>query len=158
MGESPAGVRRDARFQDRPGPARRARRTFAMPHTRRTPPRASARGFTLIEVLVTLVILSTGIVLVLQAFETSAAALGEARRATRAMMLIESKLAEIEAEDEGAKAASGNFERPYESFRYRIEVKSAGGGRDAGYEKVVVTVWQEQTEVQYAVSTLQRKF
>jgi hypothetical protein len=54
-----------------------------------------ALSFTLIEVLITLVILSTSIVLVLRAFGTAAAALGESRDCLWTSLLAKEKITEI---------------------------------------------------------------
>lgn len=54
-------------------------------------------GFTLIEVLVALVILSTGIVLVLRAFETALAASERSRDSMIATMLVREKLNQVES-------------------------------------------------------------
>jgi len=78
-------------------------------------------GFTLVEVLVTLVILSTGIVLVLRAFETSLVALGDARDNLWAVNLMRQKTAEAElalAAGSSPPSTSESFDRdPYRGFR-----------------------------------------
>ena len=62
-----------------------------------TAARLAIRGFTLIEVLVALVILSTGIVLVLRAFETALTASVRARDSMLATLLLRDKLSQVEA-------------------------------------------------------------
>jgi prepilin-type N-terminal cleavage/methylation domain-containing protein len=85
---------------------------------------ATARGFTLIEVLIALVILSTGIVLVLQAFQTSMVALSESRDAVGASLLREQRLAvgAAAARDGEAPRAvdSGRFESRYSRFSWEV--------------------------------------
>ncbi len=89
-------------------------------------------GFTLVEVLVSLVILSTGIVLVLGAFETSAAALARARDTIRSADLAAGKLAELRtAVRNGADLGpvqNGQFPEPFDRYRweYRVDPESTG--------------------------------
>ena len=87
----------------------------------------SSRGkrrtaFTLIEVLVTLVILSTGIVVVLHAFESSVTALGEARDVLNGTALAQRKRVAIESELAAGgplpTGASGRFEAPFEDYAW----------------------------------------
>lgn len=87
----------------------------------------SRTGFTLIEVLVALVILATGIVVVLRAFQTSAVALGEARDRMWATLLIGEKLSDIEAfvyDNPGLlpESSEGRFTGLYRDFLWRCEV------------------------------------
>ena len=84
---------------------------------------ARQAGFTLIEMLVSLVILSTGIVLVLSALETSAAALGQARVTARASFLMNQRMADLDLEllqDDVAPADNGVFEAPYDAYRWEL--------------------------------------
>ena len=82
--------------------------------------RPAGGGFTLIEVLITLVILSTSLVLVLRAFGTAAAALGESRDSLWASLLTKEKIAEA------AMAAEDNRGAGFRSSSGRIP----GGGVD----------------------------
>lgn len=59
--------------------------------------RRKTSGFTLVEVLVSIVILSIGIVVVLQAFQTSLTALSESRNVLRSSTFARRKLAEIDS-------------------------------------------------------------
>lgn len=63
-----------------------------------------ATGFTLIEVLVALVILSIGIVAVLRSFDTATVALADAREALQATLLAGEKLGEWKAAAAGQAA------------------------------------------------------
>ena len=73
--------------------------------------RSCSAGFTLIEVLVTLVILSTGIVVVLQAFDVAVAALGEARDTLWANAIVREKLAEAVLQVNAGEMAVNEEER-----------------------------------------------
>ena len=111
-------------------------------------------AFTLIEVLVALVILSTGIVVVLQAFQTSATALGDARDTLRATRLIGDKLAEIDARGAVPADGTGVCPNPLSSFRWRVSTGSAGGGvSEEGLTRVTVEVWRESSHVRQSLST-----
>lgn len=87
-------------------------------------------AFTLIEVLVTLVILSTGIVLVLQAFETSLVALGDARDNLWGSFLMRQKMTEVELAFKTGSTPSSSSERfevePYRGFRCDREIMRIG--------------------------------
>ena len=114
-------------------------------------PARGAAGFTLIEVLITVVILAVGIVSVLRAFEVSLAALGEARDSLRTDRVISSRIAAIEvaALREDRSTLSGGARRFSEDgvsgvARVRqIDAGPAGpkGERRTLYE-VTVTVLQ----------------
>jgi type II secretion system protein I len=109
------------------------------------PARRAKRGFTLIEVLVALVILSTGIVLVLRAFETALVASGRGRDSLVATALLRDKLIQVET----ALRLDRNFEPggtetfaegEKKGFTLRCSVNAAGSLRpDCGalYEVLV---------------------
>ena len=84
------------------------------------------KGFTLIEVLVAVVILATGITVILRAFETAIVALDAARDRLVAAVLVRGTVAEIAAGqvlDQGAaRHFSGNFSAPYQRYGWRAEL------------------------------------
>ena len=126
----------------------------------------SSRGFTLIEVLISVVILATGVVVVLQGMHTALAALDAAVDKSRSAMLLRTKIVEAqsaaqEGNDPSSLASSGHFREPYAAYRWRLNVDqgapsgSSGGGTDSGelYE-VGITVWQDGSERSYVASAL----
>jgi prepilin-type N-terminal cleavage/methylation domain-containing protein len=127
--------------------------TTALQRTREPGGRA---GFTLVELLVTLIILSTGIVLVLQAFETSAIALSESRDAMRADWLIRQKLAAMTADPGGDEAGGGSFPPPYNAYQWRAS-RHAIDRNGYSLEHLTVSVWRQDSKAIYAESTLVRK-
>lgn len=61
-------------------------------------PRAKSRGFTLVELMAAIVIFSVGILLVIECLERSAAAARSSETYTRAGLLLQEKLAEVQCE------------------------------------------------------------
>lgn len=127
---------------------------------------SGAAGFTLVEVLISLVILSTGIVLVLQALDTSVVALAESRDTLWASLLLRETLDDVDAfrarHGKALPSASrGTFSGRYANFAWEREVRDAvgpGGGRldsgDAGELKdVIVTVWRTGSDRTYTAAT-----
>ena len=125
------------------------------------------RGFTLIEVLITLVILSTSIVLVLRAFGTAAAALGEVRDSVWASLLIREKLAAaaIAAEESGAAGfttSSGRIPAAGMEYGWTLRVQpvehlpadaSAGRPDSIVLNEAEVTLWRNGSTRERAVTT-----
>ncbi len=100
-----------------------------MRQCRRLLRRSSAPGkaFTLIEVLVSVGILSVGIVVVLQAFSAAAGILDSTRTITRSSLLLRSKLSEIILDAEHGEIQtgyrSGNFGEPFGDYRWSARVE-----------------------------------
>lgn len=118
-------------------------------------------AFTLIEILITIVILSTGIVVILHAFETSMMALTKARDVLACTVLCRDKLSEIKSDIAVGKSpeatSNGSFDGMYEDYRWNTEssllprkVKDnsskRGSDKDDGVKidlyKVEVSVWR----------------
>jgi len=117
----------------------------------------------LIEVLIAIVILSTGIVLVLRAFETSVVALGEARDSLWASLMIREKMDEVDAyrlanEQDPPSSASGSFSGRYEGFRWERDVArvSAAGETGGELDRVTVTVRRKGSSREYSATTYVR--
>jgi prepilin-type N-terminal cleavage/methylation domain-containing protein len=123
-------------------------------------------GFTLIEVLVSVVILAVGIVAVLEAFNVSLSLIGESRNVLRAHMLIMQKMAEIELstiERPGRDPGSswGTFDGANSDFSWEskvTEVFSAPFGVESAgkLDQVAVTVWREAGQRKYSAATYLR--
>ena len=129
---------------------------------------ASRRGFTLIEVLITLVILSTGIVSVLKAFGTAASVLGESRDSLWTSLLTSEKIEEavMAAEDSTGGAAllpaSGQVPAAGMVFRWTRQVREverlppdakAGRPDPVVLNEVTVTLWRDGTTQERSVTT-----
>ena len=86
-------------------------------------------GFTLVEIMLTITILTVGIIGILRAYATSINALEVSRDTIDAVCLLKEKMAEIEqtAIDEGGispGSSSGRFEDEFENFLWKLEVKT----------------------------------
>jgi prepilin-type N-terminal cleavage/methylation domain-containing protein len=101
---------------------------------------AGSPGFTLIELLVSIVILSTGIVLVLEVFQTAMVRLGESRDVLTQDMLARERLALVdlqlaESPTTPPQSTAGRFSGRFKSFDWSQRVVTAPqstSGSDAG--------------------------
>ena len=87
------------------------------------------KAFTLVEIMLTITILTVGIIGILRAYATSVNALEVSRDTVDAVCLLKEKMAEIEqaAIDEGGNSpgfSSGRFEDEFENFGWKLEVKT----------------------------------
>ena len=119
-------------------------------------------GFTLIELLVALVILASGIVLVLEAFETSLSALGESRVALRAGSLIRELMAESEldlaAGGTGEWISLPRLEQDFPGYRWAVDVRRASdipvaAGASNELRQVAITVRHDASGREYGAVT-----
>jgi prepilin-type N-terminal cleavage/methylation domain-containing protein len=123
-------------------------------------------GFTLVEVLISVVILSTGIVVVLQGLHASLSALDGAVEKTRSAMLLRTKIIEAQAaaldgNDPSSLTSSGLFSEPYDAYRWRLSVNKAPAASEVStgshvgdlYE-VGVAVWRDESPRRYTAATL----
>ncbi len=87
---------------------------------------AKDSAFTLIELLVTVVILSTGIVLILQAFQTSMVALAESRDGMRSAALAHALVlqGELNARGGGADIDDHILRTRYPDYWWRVDTHS----------------------------------
>jgi prepilin-type N-terminal cleavage/methylation domain-containing protein len=83
-------------------------------------------GFILIEVLVTVVILSIGLTLITRSMMMSLQALDVIEQYMRGYLLLERKILELEIGGviEADLDIEENFSEPYEEFRYRLETQN----------------------------------
>jgi len=89
--------------------------------------RISDKGFTLIEVLLTITILAVGIIGVLRAYATSVNALEVAQCSLDAVYLLKEKMADIDQyiiENSGIPTGvtKGEFEGKYDKFKWESEI------------------------------------
>jgi general secretion pathway protein I len=103
------------------------------------------RGFTLIEVLVSLVVVTAGLTIIAQGFITGGRASVASQFASTATMLAESKMAEIEAGIISTQtSASGGFEPEQPDFTWSMETETT---TTTGLIKITLTVtWKERNE------------
>lgn len=120
-------------------------------------------GFTLPEVLVSVVILATGIVAILQAFNVSLSVLGESRSILKGNMLIMQKMAEVELAsitlgDIETGTTSGSFDRENNNYQWQIKAEKISGGFEPAsgsgtLNQVEISVWREGSQREYKAST-----
>jgi general secretion pathway protein I len=103
------------------------------------------RGFTLIEVLVALVVVTAGLTVIAQGFLTGGRASVASQHRSIAAMLAESKMAEVEAGIVSTTtSASGTFEPERPDFTWTLEPEST---TVTGLNKITLTVlWKERGE------------
>jgi prepilin-type N-terminal cleavage/methylation domain-containing protein len=117
-------------------------------------------GFTLIEILVTLVILSVGIVAILHAFQSSLTALGAAGDSLRAELAIREKMAEIEqAARDGNESAMASSREVftsgfYRGFQRQCLLERLATSRAEGKQEI--TLFQVQVDVEKSASRTRR--
>ena len=106
---------------------------------------SSRRGFTLIEVLVALVVVTAGLTIIAQGFMTGGRASVASQHETIATMLAESKMAEVEAGILTTQSsASGTFEPERPEFSWTLQPEST---TTTGLTKLTLTVtWKERNE------------
>ena len=127
---------------------------------------SSCGGFTLPEILISVAILATGIVVMLEAFNVSLSALGAARNVLRSYMLIMDKMADMElsAMVSGkleAELSTGSFVEDNSDYRWESKTTgisvSSGTGVDSGtLNQIDLTVWRDGSPRMYSVSTYLR--
>ncbi|MBT3296776.1 MAG: type II secretion system protein [Verrucomicrobia bacterium] len=90
--------------------------------------RRSDSAFTLIELLVTVVILSTGIVVILQAFQSSMVALADSRdtmrsAALRHALMVQAEL-KVRGAGSGAELSDSMLRTRYPEYRWRVDTRA----------------------------------
>ena len=105
------------------------------------------RGFLLFEVMVTVAILSLGLVLVLRSFTVCLGASRLSQNYMQACLLLEEKMAELEMMGTSfaeIEPSSGNFSSPYEQFNWKIEKRALKEEEDLGLDEVTLNIfWPE---------------
>ncbi len=114
-------------------------------------------GFTLIEVLVALVILSLGIVAVLRGMNSAAVALGESGETLRTEALSDDLMSAIALSlsvgSNAPPSATGRFTEPNEDYQWEWEQRSlsiqgamaTGATASQAIHEVTVSVWRNET-------------
>jgi len=110
------------------------------------PKAASTSGFTLIEVLLAAVILTTGIAIVFRGFSTGLRAASFAEKETIAALLAQTLITNVESEETlSVGTEEGDFEDQYEGeypgYRWRIEVDESEDETTSGLYEVKITVF-----------------
>jgi prepilin-type N-terminal cleavage/methylation domain-containing protein len=126
----------------------------------------SCGGFTLPEILISVVILATGIVTLLECFNVSLSALGTARDVLRSHMLIMDRMADMELSVVGggkleSEASSGSFGDGNSGYRWDMNVtdisdSSSRTVNSATLDQVDLTVWHDGSPRKYSASTCLR--
>ncbi len=78
------------------------------------------RGFTLLEVMIALAIISIALVSMLALANRSISVHDRLQRMTQATLLAQSKMAEVESAEVG-DADQGSFDEPFENYRWRVQ-------------------------------------
>jgi len=106
----------------------------------------SKAGFTLLEVMVAVAILSLGLSVVIHSFSTSLQALDTSLNLSKVALLAQKKLSEIELEDfltEGL--TSGEFEGDYSGFSWQVEIHPL---------RIEEDIWQMIEETEESIKIL----
>ena len=105
-------------------------------------------GFLLFEIIVTVVIISSVLIVIQRAFMMSLKAIASAKDHTEAMLLLEEKLWDLENKGaiESDITEESNFPEPYDKFSFRLETKNIPEDDEEGlFNKVKLSVsWQER--------------
>lgn len=114
-------------------------------------------GFTLIEVLVALVVVTAGLTIIAQGFLTGGRASVASQNRSIAAMLAESKMAEAEAGILSTQtSSSGSFEPDRPDFSWTLEPEST---TTTGLSKLTLTItWKErEEEITFALTRLMKE-
>ena len=109
----------------------------------RSPQPIAKHGFTLIEVLVSIAILASAVVLILQAFVRGAYVMALAKNRLRAYTFASAKMADVELALQHGREPDpdGRFSAGREQFRWRLDRAPAD---DPQLERVTLTVsWRQ---------------
>ena len=102
----------------------------------------SSSGFTLLEVMIAMAILAIALVAVFQSQSQSISMVGQARFATTASLLAQSKMAEVETMDPGEiNADSGDFGDDFPDYSWKVDLTET---QVENVKKIEVTVINER--------------
>jgi type II secretion system protein I len=116
------------------------------------------QGFTLIEVMVAVLILSTGIIVVLQGYQLALSALEAARDSLRADVVLRERMAQIEAEairPEGRPCPFAGSDLVARQWAYQRDVAGATVDHSGNVtlRSVVVTTWRKGSDRRHTLAT-----
>jgi len=98
-------------------------------------------GFTLVEVLLAIVILTTGLILVFQGFGVGVRAASLAEKETTACLLAQRVIADLEMQETlTAGTDQGEFEEDYPGYRYETEITESAEVSGL-YEVRIMVFW-----------------
>lgn len=104
-------------------------------------PRPTGRGFTLVEVLVAMAILSIALVAVFQLQSQSVSMSAEARFATSAALLAQGKMTEIETGNVvSGRNQEGDFGHDYPQYSWRVDISDT---QLPQFKRIEVTVFNK---------------
>lgn len=113
----------------------------------------SKKGFTLLEVMVSVAIISIALVTLIGSQSQSVSLAGISRFDVDASLLAREKMAELTMVDVAdLQADSGDFEGQYQGYQWQVEVETVGGeetgivGVDGLLKRATVTVFVEDGE------------
>lgn len=119
----------------------------AIPEPGKGPPHraASARGFTLLEVMIAMAILAIALVTVYQSQSQSISMAGSSRFLTTASLLAQGRMAEIDAADPRQVAdGNGDFGEEFPGYQWRVEISDT---EIAALKKIILTVTNSRMAV-----------
>ncbi len=128
--------------------------TFRLPHS--AFPLSCARGFTLIEVLISMVIMAIGLLAVFNLQGQNLDSQSEASFMTMAGQLARERVARIVAgSDLEIGHSSGDFQEKQLGFLYDEDVSRVAGTRNLFRIRVTITEQGDRTGRRYSLETLQ---
>lgn len=88
----------------------------------------SRRAFTLLEITISLLVLTIGLVGILALFPIGFKAVAEACNYTKATIIAQTVMEDVKkARYEGASSYNNSYESPYSKFGYTVTVSGVGG-------------------------------
>ena len=122
--------------------------------------RRGCSGFTIVEVLVTVLFVLAALVAILGAFGRATTVLGEPSAALRAGGLLKEKMADVDAILAAGQpvhpAESGSFAGKNSDFLWQWQIGPATGvpgNSSVGLSEIVVTVWRRSSTRRYSACT-----
>jgi prepilin-type N-terminal cleavage/methylation domain-containing protein len=112
-------------------------------------------GFTLIEVLLAVVVLSTGIGFVLFGLNNALDALRVSRTNMRAHLILKERIGEIER-DGLPSTTHGKCSGRNSDFAFEIETAPLPESYDGSLSEVTITLWRRNEGVRYSTTTYVR--